>query len=115
LEAWARTHGVHFESREELTRAPQVMALYEAFFGDLNAELAPFERIKRIALLARELESAAGEITPSMKVRRNVIATTFATLIDTLYAEPTAPGIGCPPTAGPSPAEPAPASTAARA
>jgi long-chain acyl-CoA synthetase len=98
LEALARSHGVTWGSHAELVQSPVVLKAFEAHIGKLNEELASFERIKRFRLLDRELEHKAGEITPSMKVRRSVIATTFADLIQSMYAEPPSAAIGCPPT-----------------
>jgi long-chain acyl-CoA synthetase len=100
LEAYAGNHGVAAARRAELVQAPAVLRLFEEFLGALNADLAPFERIKRFRLLDRELESNAGELTPSMKVRRSVIATTFADLIESMYADPAPPGVGSPATGG---------------
>jgi long-chain acyl-CoA synthetase len=51
----------------------------------VNQELAQFERIKRFALLARELTIEAGELTPTLKVRRQVIATKYKDVIEGLY------------------------------
>ena len=98
LENWARQHGVTFADRTELVQAPRVLKEFEEFFGTVNTESASFERIKRFRLLDRELQLDSGEITASMKVRRSVIATRFADLIESLYADPPGPGIGCPPT-----------------
>jgi long-chain acyl-CoA synthetase len=96
LETWARTHGVRFDSRAGLVQAPEVLKLYEEFLGGINAELAQFERIKRFRLLDRELALESGEITPSMKVKRSVISTSFGDLIDSMYADPPGPGVGSP-------------------
>jgi long-chain acyl-CoA synthetase len=100
LETFARNHGVAFASPAELVRTPQVLNAFAEFMGDVNAELAPFERIKRFVLLDRELESKSGELTPSLKVRRSVIATTFADLIEAMYADPPGPGVGSPSRSG---------------
>jgi len=49
--------------------------------------LAPYERIKKIALLEREFEIEKDEITPSLKVKRNIIEDRYRDLIDGLYRE----------------------------
>ena len=81
----------------ELVRAPQVLRLYEAVIAQVNTRLAPYERIKRFCLLDRELQLESGEITPTMKVKRNVVAATYASLIDNMYRDPAPAGVGCPP------------------
>jgi long-chain acyl-CoA synthetase len=98
LEIHARGAGVAIESRAELVTHAVVVRLYEELFGELNVDLAPFERIKRFRLLERELEHTTGELTPSMKVKRNVVTRTFAALIEAMYVEPPPAGVGSPPT-----------------
>jgi len=53
---------------------------------ELNAGLAPFETIKRFELLDRDLSAEAGELTPTLKVRRKIVSQTFAELIEGMYA-----------------------------
>ena len=48
--------------------------------------LAPYERIKKIALLDRDFEIERDEITPSLKVKRNIIEKRYKDVIDGLYA-----------------------------
>ncbi len=50
-------------------------------------DLAPYERIKRIALLDRDFEIERDEITPSLKVKRAIIEKRYKDVIDGLYAE----------------------------
>ena len=51
----------------------------------LNADLAPFEKVKKFALLDRELSQEAGELTPTLKVRRRIVGQKFADIIEGLY------------------------------
>ena len=50
-----------------------------------TASLAPFERVKKIFLLDRELTEDNGELTPTMKVKRNIVSRKFAEQLDALY------------------------------
>jgi long-chain acyl-CoA synthetase len=86
LETRARERGWAHASRQELLRHPEVLARYQREIDKLNADLAPFEKIKRFALLDRELSQDAGELTPTLKVRRRIVTQKFAALIDSLYA-----------------------------
>ena len=52
----------------------------------MNAHLAPFEQVKRFALLDRDLSQEAGELTPTLKVKRKVVMERFAPAIEQLYA-----------------------------
>ena len=51
------------------------------------AGLAPFERIKKVALLDREFSMAEGEITPTMKVRRREVERRYREAIESIYQE----------------------------
>ena len=66
-------------------------ALYQAVLDELNAGLAPFETIKKFELLDRDLSAEAGELTPTLKVRRKVVLQTFADLIQGMYEVTPAP------------------------
>jgi long-chain acyl-CoA synthetase len=52
----------------------------------VNTELARVEQIKKFAILEKPLSIDGGELTPTLKVKRNVVATKYADLIDGLYA-----------------------------
>jgi long-chain acyl-CoA synthetase len=85
LEAEARAKGWP-GSRGELLRSAGVRSLYQGVVDELNAGLAPFETIKRFELLDRDLSAEAGELTPTLKVRRKIVSQTFAELIEGMYA-----------------------------
>jgi long-chain acyl-CoA synthetase len=92
LEAEAAVRGLSVSSREDLTRLPEVRALFAAEIERLNADLAQFEKVKRFDLLPRELSQDAGELTPTLKVKRRVIAQKFSDTIERLYASGAAAG-----------------------
>ena len=86
LEAEAKAKGWPAGSRRELLASPGVRSLYQGMIDELNAGLAPFETIKRFELLDRDLSAEAGELTPTLKVRRKIVSQTFAGLIEGMYA-----------------------------
>ncbi|MEO5988755.1 MAG: long-chain fatty acid--CoA ligase [Candidatus Eisenbacteria bacterium] len=88
LEAEAKARGWPQESRAALLRHPEVRDLYQAELDKLNADLAGFETIKKFELLDRDLSPEAGELTPTLKVRRRVIMQRFADLIESMYRSP---------------------------
>ncbi len=69
-----------------LVARADVQALYERLVNTVNEPLAQFERIKRVALLPRELTVERGELTPTLKVKRRVIEEAYKPVIDGLYA-----------------------------
>jgi long-chain acyl-CoA synthetase len=87
LERWARSEGIAFSSHEELVADPRVAEFVEREVLASLADLARFERPKRVALLAHELSIDGGEITPTLKVKRRVVERKYRELIDSLYEE----------------------------
>jgi long-chain acyl-CoA synthetase len=52
----------------------------------MSTDLAQFERVKKIHLFAAEFTIDGGELTPTLKVKRNVIESRYKELIDQLYS-----------------------------
>ncbi|HET9029350.1 MAG TPA: long-chain fatty acid--CoA ligase [Candidatus Aquilonibacter sp.] len=71
---------------EELIELPNVLAFMTAEVRKQTADLATFEQIRRIALLAREFTVESGELSPSMKIKRRVVEDRYKTAIDRAYA-----------------------------
>ena len=94
LESLARRNGWPFTSRKELLARPEILAIVQRRMDRLNESLAPFEQIKRFALLDQEMTQEGGELTPTLKVRRRVIRERHAGLIESLYASPPSPANG---------------------
>jgi long-chain acyl-CoA synthetase len=86
LEAQLREAGAPSGSREQLARRQDVQALYQALLDALNVDLAQFEKIKRFALLPKEMSIESGELTPTLKVRRKIVEQRWAHVIEQLYA-----------------------------
>ena len=73
-------------SRDDLVERPDVVALFDEVVETVNAGLARHEQIKRSALLPTEFGIATGELTPTMKVKRRVVAERWSDAIERLYA-----------------------------
>ena len=87
LEAWAKENGIPFSSRAELIAHPKVQALYEGIIEGINGNLARFEKLKRVLLVADEFTADNGALTPTMKLRRRVIEERYRRQIDELYTQ----------------------------
>jgi len=70
-----------------LVGRPDVIAIYQAIVDAVNATRAPFETIKRVALIPAAFTIEGGELTPTLKVKRRVIEHRWATIIDEMYQE----------------------------
>jgi len=87
LEEWARTNQITFASREELVANPKVQALYEGIVEGTNQNLARFEKLKRVLVVADEFTPDSGIMTPTLKLRRRVVDERYRRQIDDLYAQ----------------------------
>lgn len=86
LETWGRTQGLTWNSREELAANPHVLAFYKERIDSAGTQLAPYEQVKRWTLLSHEFSQEGGELTPTLKIKRNVVQSKYADLIDRMYA-----------------------------
>jgi long-chain acyl-CoA synthetase len=68
-----------------LHEAKPVIAEVQAIVSRINRQLAPFEQVKRFRLLHREFTIEEGEVTATLKVRRQQVAENFSKEIDALY------------------------------
>jgi long-chain acyl-CoA synthetase len=90
IAAWAKDHGLGGTAMPELARHPNVRALVQGAMDELNAALPRFATVKKFAILPREFSEAAGEVTPSQKLKRKAIETRYRDVIDALYPSATA-------------------------
>ena len=51
----------------------------------INRTLAPYETIKNFAILPGDFSEATGELTPSLKVKRDVVKSRYGHIVDALY------------------------------
>jgi long-chain acyl-CoA synthetase len=83
--AWARAHGIPASSLAELAAHPEVLAEVERGVAEANSHLARVEQVRRFRVLPNEWTPDTGELTPTMKRRRRVIADRYAQEIEQLY------------------------------
>ena len=74
------------KNRLELSKHPAAIKVIQRDIAALTAQLADYERIRRVALLPNEFTIDGGELTPTLKVKRRVIDERFAAVIDDLYS-----------------------------
>jgi len=81
----AQEHQVPYTDFASLTRAPEVVALIRAEIERVNPQLARVEQIKDFRIIGELLTAEDEELTPTMKLKRKVIARKYAALIDSMY------------------------------
>jgi len=83
---WAQDRDVPFSDFKSLTRAPEVLALIGAEIEKVNKEFARVEQIKQFRLIEQRLTAEDEELTPTMKLKRALVARKYAELIEGMYA-----------------------------
>ena len=86
LREWAANNGIPSTSDEELLKHQSVHDMMEARLEKLQKGLAPYEKIKRFTLLPHEFTMDNGELTNTLKIKRRVINSRYADLIEAMYA-----------------------------
>jgi long-chain acyl-CoA synthetase len=71
----------------DLLKRPEVLALIQEEVDRVNGRLASYEQIRRFVLLDRDLSAEAGELTPTLKVRRRTLLETRREAIAAIYQE----------------------------
>jgi long-chain acyl-CoA synthetase len=87
LEPWARSQSIDTASRHVLIDHPLVQEKMTNEVQGMLADLARFERPKRIVLLAQDFTIESGELTPTLKVKRRVVEKNYSQAIEAAYAE----------------------------
>ena len=82
-----RANGVEFRSHTELIRNPKVRSLFQQAIDIVNGDEPSEKRIKDFALLTTDFSIEGGELTPTLKVKRRVVAEKYKDVIDGLYAK----------------------------
>ncbi len=83
---WAQARGIEPASISNLAQHPEVLGLIQAELDRANAKYAPVEQVKRFFILEHDLSLQTGELTPTLKVKRNVINERYGDRFDALYA-----------------------------
>ena len=82
---FARTCDIFSSDYTQLTRHPKVLERIERIVADKNARLPSYARIKKFAVLPADVSEETGELTPSQKLKRRVVAKSCAGLLEELY------------------------------
>jgi long-chain acyl-CoA synthetase len=84
--AWARQHGLGDVTTADLTKNVALRAVIQSAVDDANRSVSRAESIREFALLPWNLTIAAGELTPTLKVRRAVVEKRYSNVIERMYA-----------------------------
>lgn len=86
LEEWAKEQGITASDRKSLIHDEKVIERYQKEFDRVNQEASPWEKVKRFRLVSDEWTVDGGEVTPSLKLKRRVVAANYAKEIESMYS-----------------------------
>src|SRR5690606_24217064 len=85
LEPWKQANGKAGATLAELATDPAILAEMQKAVDDANRMVSKAEQIKRFAVLDIDLSVETGHVTPSLKLKREVVARDFHKQIEDLY------------------------------
>jgi len=86
LHNWAAKHDFKFRDNEHLIRDQRVIDRYQQEVNELNKQLGQVERIKRFRLVKEEWSPQTGEMSPTLKLKRKVLAEKYKDIIQEIYS-----------------------------
>ncbi len=87
LEDFCKKNNIAYSSKEELVNNPVIIKHYAEIIEARTESLGQVEKIKKFTLLTEELTQEGGELTPTMKLKRNDIGAKYKDQIDKMYQE----------------------------
>jgi len=88
LHDWCAKYKIHYRDNDELITIPEVIARYQKEVNAINATLGQTEHIKRFRLVSEEWGPQTGELSPTLKLKRNVLMKRYAHIIKEIYEPP---------------------------
>lgn len=85
LAQWGRAQGLRPADYASLAASPAARGYVQSCIGDLNDRLNRWETVKDFRILDHELSAEDDELTPSLKIKRQVMETKYAPLLDSMY------------------------------
>jgi long-chain acyl-CoA synthetase len=82
---WAQQQGIENTDMASLVKNEQVRALVQEAVDTVNSKVARVEEVKKFTILPHDLTQETGELTPTLKVKRNVVYDKYADELDALY------------------------------
>lgn len=86
LKDWAKEQEISFIANKDLIENPKVIQIVQQAIDDCNKKFGNWEQIKRFELTDKEWTIDGGELTPTMKMRRDVIKEIYKDLYNKIYS-----------------------------
>ncbi|PKP29974.1 MAG: long-chain fatty acid--CoA ligase [Bacteroidetes bacterium HGW-Bacteroidetes-16] len=85
LHAWCNRYGIKFRDNKDLIQKPKVIARYQQEVDKINKSLGNHQQIKKFELTCSDWTPESGELSPTLKVKRNFIKEKYKIKFDRLY------------------------------
>ena len=85
VKKWADGVGLGNKAYAEIAASAEAKALIQTYLDQVNGDLAKWETIKKFAILPADLTVEAGELTPSLKVKRKAVEKKYVAVLDEMY------------------------------
>jgi long-chain acyl-CoA synthetase len=86
LHDWCSQRKIHFQDNEDLIQKTEVLAQLQREVVAINKTLGEHEEIKRFRLVSEEWTPQTGELSPTLKLKRNYVAAKYKSIIDEIYS-----------------------------
>jgi len=86
LHNWCSIHGVKYRDNEALVQIPEVITRYQKEVNLINKDLAFHEQIKRFRLVCKEWAPGTGELSPTLKLKRNHLHKKYAHILEEIFS-----------------------------
>ncbi|MGD1319753.1 AMP-dependent synthetase/ligase [Chryseobacterium sp. 2R14A] len=85
LKEYLKKKNIPFTNWEEIVNKKEINDFYKEKIKEIQQHLSDFEKVKKFTLMPSEFEISNGEITPTLKVKRNIVLKKYADLIEKMY------------------------------
>lgn len=89
LHDWCSKHKIQYRDNKALVQTPEVIARYQKEVNKYNTVLGEHEKIKRFRLVCEEWSPESGELSPTQKLKRNVVFKKYTHIISEIYQHET--------------------------
>jgi long-chain acyl-CoA synthetase len=85
LQTWCICNKIHFNDNNEIINNPKVVEQFNKVINEINQKRGHAEHIKRFRLIVDEWSTSTGELSPTLKLKRNYIYEKYKDIIDQIY------------------------------
>lgn len=86
LHDWCSQRKLHFQDNKDLILKPEVISQFQKEVTEINKTLGEHEEIKRFRLVIDEWTPQSGELSPTLKLKRNYVAQKYKSIIEEIYS-----------------------------